>query len=97
MARRNDNEGIINHFGALRLRVTGSGSLKMKLFSLSDVQNSSLVDLTMSATTNRELTRLCNFSQQRVYLELKTTNKDEYFVISKIVVYTKSIASEFPG
>ena len=90
-------EGVINHFGAIRLRATGSGSLKMKLLSLDDVNNNEMVSLTMSATTNRELTRLCNFSEQRAYLELKTVNKDEYFIISKIVVYTKPVASEFPG
>lgn len=91
------SSGLINHFGAVRLRVTGSGSLQMRLLSLDEVKTSTLVPLTMSTTTNREPVRLSNFNEQRAALEIKTTSIDEIFIISKIVIFTKPVAVEFPG
>jgi hypothetical protein len=91
------SEGLIHHFGAVRLRLTGSGNLKMRLLSLDSVITQTLTSLAMSSTTNREPTRLCNFNEQRAQLEVKTTEINETFGISKIVVYIKPVASEFPG
>ena len=38
----------ISHFAAIRIRVNGTGNLKMKTFSLDDVRSKELVPLTMS-------------------------------------------------
>ena len=92
------NEGFTNHYGAVRMRITGSGSLIMTLYSLDDVNSVTLSPFTMSATTNKELTRLSNFNEQRAALEIKTTEIDETFLINKIVIFHKPVTSgEFPG
>jgi hypothetical protein len=50
----------------------------------------------MSATTNREPTVIANFQEQRIQLELGTTEIDETFTISRIVVFVKPIAEGYP-
>src|SRR6266542_1779335 len=90
------SELVINHFGAIRFRITGSASLQMTLFSLDDVENSILVPLTLQPITNIEPNRLSNFTQQRASLEIKTTEFDETFQISKIVIFVKPTAKSYP-
>lgn len=91
------NDGLIQHFGSVRLRVTGSGTLELKLLSMDAVFTRTLGDITMSSESNKESLRPTNFTQQRAQLEIKTSEINEVFLISKIVVYTKPIASAFPG
>ena len=97
MAKFNNAQGYINHYGAVRLRLNGNGSLRLKLISLDGVIESTLLPLTMSSASNIEPTRICNFNQQRAQLEIKTTAIDERFFISKIVIYTQPVAENYPG
>lgn len=96
MAKTPIFNGEIIHFGAARLRVTGSGNLRCSLHSLDDIKNSILPVIAMSASTNKEPVILSNFSDQRGCLEFKTTAIDETFAISKIVIFVKATASGYP-
>lgn len=89
-------EELINHFGLIRLRLNGSGNLRMRLWSLDQVKNTILVPIAMQTVTNVEPTKLCNFTQQRAQLEVRTTAIDETFKISKIVIFTKPVATSYP-
>lgn len=90
-------EGLVNHFGMIRLRLKGSGNLQMRLLSLDEVRESVLVPLAMQANTDIEPTRLSNFTQQRAQLEIKTSVIDETFQISKIVIFSRPVATSYPG
>lgn len=90
------SEGLLTHVGMVRLRVTGSGVLRSTLYSLDSINSSVLPTITMAATTNREPTILANFTEQKSQLELQTTAIDETFEISKIVIFTKPVAAEYP-
>lgn len=83
---------MINHFHVIQLRVTGSGNLKGKLYSLPNsagVQiTEDLINLAM-ASAYREPALLANFMQERAMLELKTTEIDEIFTIRSIKVFVK--------
>jgi hypothetical protein len=96
LVAKNQFSGELLHFGAVRLRVTGSGVLRPTLKSLDDVHTSTLPTLTMSATTNREPIVLSNFTDQMGCLELKTTGLNETFLLSKVVVYVRPSASGYP-
>ncbi len=100
MARKSSmgstSELVINHFGAVRFRITGSASLQMTLFSLDEVKSSILVPLTLQSTTNINPNRLSNFTEQRASLEIKTTEFDETFQVSKIVIFVKPTAKSYP-
>lgn len=87
----------INHFHTVRLRATGFGSLQLRLLSLDEVDSSTLVALTLAATSARFLNRLSNFKSSKASLELKTTEINENFVIKEIIIYSKPVESEFPG
>lgn len=89
-------EELINHFGLIRLRLNGFGNLRMRLWSLDQVKNTILVPIVMQTVTNVEPTKLCNFTQQRTQLEVRTTAIDETFKISKIVIFTKPVATSYP-
>ena len=89
-------EGLLLHTGAIRMRVTGSGTLQSTLYSFDNVNSSTLPNITLASTTNREPTILANFTEQGAQLEVKTTLIDETFEISKIVIFTKPIAADFP-
>lgn len=88
--------GNILHFGAVRFRITGSGSLISYLRSLDDVRNQQLVDLTMQSVTNREPVVLANFKEQRAQLELSVVEIDETFTISKIIIFIKPTETGYP-
>lgn len=87
----------ISHFAAIRVRVNGIGNLQMTVFSLDDVRNKTLVPLQMQQKNRIIPTRLVNFVEQRACFELKTTQMDEKFRINRIVIFTKEVASSYPG
>ena len=87
----------ILHFGAVRLRVTGVGFLRMTLSDLDDVNPETLVPLTLQTASGREPTRLCNHKTQRVKLKLYTTAIDEVVRINRIILYAKEIYTSYPG
>jgi len=85
-----------NHFGAIRLRLNGSGNLRATLYSYDEVYSKVLVPIVMAQTTNKPQTRLSNFTQPMAKLRIETTAIDETFNISQIIVYTKPVGSQFP-
>ena len=89
-------EGL-HHFNTVRFRVKGSGNLQLALRSLDNIRSTSLTAIIMASSTNREPTRLCNFIEQRAQLEIKTTAINETFTISKIIIFVKPFATEYPG
>jgi hypothetical protein len=93
---KNSLIGEILHTVAVRLRVTGSGNLQLFLRSMDDIRNTQLVSQVMTATTNIEPTILANFEDQRTQLELKTTEINEVFIVSRIVVFVKATRSGYP-
>jgi hypothetical protein len=97
MAKQSSGEEVVNHYGAVRLRVAGSGNLKLRLLSLDEVRETILVPIVMADPNNIEPTRLSNFTQQRSQLEIKTTAINEIFHCSKVVIFIKPVATSYPG
>lgn len=93
MAKTAENE---YHIVGTRLRVVGSGNLRLSLTDLDGVQTSNLVPLPMQATTRFEPTVLANFQSQRTRLVGTITAIDEHFQITRIIVYAKPVAVEYP-
>lgn len=87
---------FINHCVAVRLRVVGSGNLKVRLISLDEETTEELADIAMLATTQRYANQLSNMQAQRYQLEIETEEIDEYFQINQVIIYNKPIASSYP-
>jgi hypothetical protein len=96
-AREGMVAGNISHFNAVRLRVVGQGNLNMSLFSLDDEHSQVLAPLSLSSTTSVIPTRLANFIEQMASLELETTEINDYFRISRVVIFSREIFSSYPG
>src|SRR6187399_3003721 len=87
----------ISHYAAIRVRVTGTGNLKMSVSSLDDVRSKTLVPFVMQPLNRIIPTRLVNFTEQRASFELKTTEIDEKFRINRIVIFTREVFTSYPG
>jgi hypothetical protein len=97
MAKKSSSgEEVINHYGAVRLRVNGSASLQMTFFSLDKTLQNILVPVPLQSLTAVEPNRLGNFTQQRAKLMIRTTEINETFQISKIIVFVKPVAKSWP-
>lgn len=87
----------ISHFTAIRLRVVGAGNLKAKWYSLDEVDSYTMVELPMTATSNKQLTRLSNFMTMQASLRLETDEIDEWFKIGTIIISMRKVFVEFPA
>jgi len=87
----------ISHFAAIRVRVNGTGNLKMQVFSLDDVRTKQLVPFVMQVQARIIPTRIVNFMEQRASFQLQTTELGERFRINRIVIFTKAIFTSYPG
>lgn len=86
----------INHYSSVRMRITGSGSLDMTMYSQDDTYSTTLVPFTMRSTSNIRPNRLMNFMHQRAYLKCSTNVSGEWFKINKIVIYAKEVFVDYP-
>lgn len=98
MARTQGSIGErISHFNAVRLRVVGTGFLKLTFYSLQEQTHQQLADLELSEVTRISPLRLANFIEQRAALQIETRSINEYFKINRIIIYSRDFASEYPA
>jgi hypothetical protein len=95
MANRN-SDGTVNHYNAVRLRVTGSGTLKGQLQTMNEIYTDTFANLTLQATDDSSPVLLANLTSERASLYLYTDQIDDQFAISRIVVFLKQVATSFP-
>ena len=95
MAKASGAENIF-HIAGVRLRVTGSGNLRMFFRSLDNVRSFTLLPLPLAVSNAIEPTRLGNFRSQRTQLELRVNEIDEWFKISKVVIFAKASGTDTP-
>ena len=87
----------ISHFASIRIRLNGSGELKMRVISLDDVRDKTLVPFQMALKNRIIPTRIVNFTEQRACFELKTTEINEKFRINRIIIFMKEVFTSYPG
>jgi len=97
VAKKNQGGENEYHVVGVRMRVQGEGNLQLALTDLDQIQTYNMVDLTMAAATRIEPTRLANFQSQRIRLEGSVEEIDEWFRISRIIIFAKPVAVEYPG
>lgn len=88
-------EQDILHFGGVRIRVNGTGYLRMRFLSLDNIDTQTLVPFTMATLPGKQPTRLANFISQRGMLEISTTAIDEVFRINKIILFSKPLWTSY--
>jgi hypothetical protein len=95
MPKRNDSD-TINHLGVIRMRVKGSGNLKTTVFGYDFLNQTNVPEISLETSTNKLPTVLANHMDQKMMLEIKTTEFDEYFNINRITVFLRPVAAEYP-
>lgn len=87
----------IIHFGAISVRVVGSGNFIPTFFGYDSVDSEVLNPLIMSATSKKELFRLANFQAQRGMLKLETIAINETFKVNNITIFIKPLWTNYPA
>ena len=95
-AKKQQSEEVINHYGAVRLRVRGSAQLQLAILSLDEVNADILAPIPINTLTDVEPNRLANLTEQRAKLQIAVTNINETFIISKIIIFIRPVAKSWP-
>lgn len=86
-----------SHFASIRIRVTGTGELKLAVFSLDDLVSKSLAPMVITPVARYSLTRIVNFVEQRASFGLYTDTLGDKFKINRIVIFSKELYKSYPG
>lgn len=87
---------IQTHINPIRVRATGAGELQAYLFDTGQIANATLDPQTLSLTTARSINFLSNFTSERIYVMISTSEIDEYFSVSNMWAYVKPSRNSFP-
>lgn len=96
MAKGSSQGEFDTHIVSVRARIVGTGNMKYTLQDYSNIQTMNLVPLPLLTATRFEPTVLSNFQSQRTRLIGKVTEINEWFEISRIIVWAKAVAIEYP-
>lgn len=94
---KTSNAVLVNHLGRLRLRVRGSGSLKLAAYTFDDVKSKTIAPITLEESPYKYPTKPANFRQMKMQIELKTTSINEWVEFYEIIPFIKPVATGFPG
>jgi len=87
----------LTHCNSIKLRVTGTGNIKTALFDLGEIKFRYLADKAMNENvTGKSITVLANLTSEMIQVEIRTTEIDEVFVLSKLIPYVKPSATGYP-
>src|SRR3954462_14470522 len=94
------NEVFVQHCGAVRLHMNGTGTLDLVLHGFPDeaggTDSSTLVPLTMTPTIRRSQTQLANFKAEGICLDVAVDALNEYFIITGLMIFTRPVESGYP-
>lgn len=84
-------KGWINHFGWIKMRVTGSGTLNLTLYG-EDFTNPTVAPaITMAASPGLEPDSLINFINEKMAVKFGVTSIDEYYRVNRLEVWAKEL------
>ena len=84
------------HFGRLKIRVVGTGVLRCSLIGYDGIKTSTIAPITMSSTTYKQEMKLTNFLSERAKVRIETTGINEVMRVNSLIVFVRSIYSEYP-
>lgn len=86
-----DDSGIVGHYGAVRLLVSGVGELIPRFWGLQSVESEPIAAITLSSSPGVERERLGNLSSEQCAVQLDTLNFGEHFKCTKMTLFVKPI------
>lgn len=91
LALKTASAGWINHFGGIKLRVKGSGSLQITVQGEDNSNPVTALPLTLAASPGKELDRLINYVNEKCSIKLRTNQFGEYFILSEFTLFAKAL------
>jgi hypothetical protein len=96
MALLSIDKGSLNILRVVRLRARGSGTLIL-LARPEDLQTTqTLVALTLSAAPGQDLTRQCNFTNEKVSVSFGTNEVDGFMTVDRVDEFGKKMFAARP-
>lgn len=83
--------GWINHFGAVKFRIIGSGSLLLTVYGEDSSNIQTLPPLTLASAPGLEPYRLFNFINEKCSIKIRTHLFGEYYTVSKYMLFAKAL------
>ena len=90
-----DNESV-DHFALLRLRARGSGNLLITLYGEDEVLSLSPTPLVLTALPGKSISRKINFVNERCSIKLEVNSADDWFNISRLILFANEQFLERP-
>jgi hypothetical protein len=88
--------GEILHFSMVRMRVIGSGNLRLTIMPLDGIASEILSPLALSSATSAEKDVLTSVRSQYAQIEVKTTHLNDKFTISRLRILVKPSMASYP-
>lgn len=87
----------INHYGGIKLRAIGSGSLELRVSGQSDGLVSNPSSLALSASPSRSLFRKINFQNERARFRFRAGSVNHWFEVHTVIIFCKELWKSIPG
>lgn len=85
------DEDLLNHFGGMRVRAKGSGTLNITAETLDAAQSASVPSITLTAAPGRPLWRPMNMTAERLSVTLGVNSLGDWFKINKFQLFVKAL------
>lgn len=82
-------DGYLGHYGAVRLRTSGSGTLYTTIYTQDNSTSSALANTTLASTPNYDVTLLSNVINEKCAVEVKTTGAGAWFSLKRLDLFVK--------
>jgi hypothetical protein len=84
------------HVVSVRMVAVGSGALQTRLISKDNLRSQTLSDTTLLTDNDKEPTRIANFQSQKIQIEIRLRNENEYLDFNKFIAFIKPVATGYP-
>src|SRR3990167_1115122 len=88
------DDGVVNHYGKVQLRVKGSGNLSLTLNGLDDVITSSLGNIALAVSPGKEYFKLANLQSEKCSVKFQQNTTANNFLINKISLFIAPLWEE---
>jgi len=91
---------LVSHLNPIRVRIKGEGNLVTTVFNTgedaAEEVSAMLADAVLSPITSRSVNVLANFYGEKIFIDIRTTELDEWFSVSNMWAYVKQSTASYP-
>jgi hypothetical protein len=98
MAKKMSSSDVLSHSNAVRARIIGEGNLRTILTNTGEAASDSsfLADVALTDATSKSINQLANFKGEKIAVEIRVCEENEWFKLSNLWVYVKQTSASYP-